>query len=63
MNGYCQAGLEEAIRRRRGLGRRQRRGGFLCGTIVYVSFLRKKMEWEVPEVKAGSDELDARVVL
>lgn len=56
MNGYCQAGLEEAIGRRWGPGRRQHSGGVLGWVVVYISFLGKKMEWEVPEVTAGSSE-------
>lgn len=63
MNGYCQAGLEEAIGRRWGLGRREQRGGFLGWVIVYISFLGKKMEWEVPEVTSGSHEMETRVML
>lgn len=62
MNGYCQAGLEEAIGRRWGPGRRWHSGGFLAWVFVYISFLGEKMEWEVPEVTAGSSEMHPRVL-
>jgi hypothetical protein len=53
MNGYCQAGLEEAIGRRWGLGQREHSGRFLGRVIVYISFFKKKIEWEVPRVTVG----------
>lgn len=62
MNGYCQAGLEEAIGRRRGAwGGDGTVVGFLVGLLFTFLFLGKKMEWEVPEVMTGSDEMDTGV--
>lgn len=43
-----------------GAGRRQHPGGLPGWVIVYTSFLGKKMEWEVPEVRTGSYEIDTR---
>lgn len=64
MNGYCQAGLGEAIGSRWGLRWRAQGGGFHGGVTVYVSFLgmNRALE-EVPEVTHGSHEIDTRVTL
>lgn len=64
MNGYCQAGLGEAIGSRWGLRWRAQGGGFHGGVYCLRFFSRDEMELEdVPEVTHGSHEIDTRVTL
>lgn len=65
MNGYCQAGLGEAIGSSGGgCGGERRVGVFTAGGYCLRFFSRDEMALEeVPEVTHGSHEIDTRVTL